>query len=47
MKTVGISIDDWLFQEIESRRGNMNRSEYISEQVARSLGFSKKEQVHG
>lgn len=41
VKTLGITIDDWLYQEIENRRGSMNRSEFISQQVAIAMGFSK------
>lgn len=40
VKSVGISVDDWLFDEIEKRRGDTNRSEFISQQLAKSFGFS-------
>lgn len=40
VKPIGISLDDWLFEEIEKRRGDMNRSEFVSQQLAKSFGFS-------
>lgn len=40
VKKIGISVSDWLFDEIEKRRGEKNRSEYVEEQIAISLGFT-------
>lgn len=47
VQKMNISMDEWLFDEIESRRGEKNRSEYISELIAKALGFasSKKEEA--
>lgn len=42
---VNISMDEWLFSELENRRGQKNRSEYISETIAKGLGFHSKEVV--
>jgi metal-responsive CopG/Arc/MetJ family transcriptional regulator len=41
VKKVNISIDEWLFEEIERLRGDKNRSEFITEKIAIALGFSK------
>jgi len=40
VKNTGITMADWLFEEIEKRRGAKGRSEFISELCARGLGFS-------
>lgn len=40
VKAIGVSIDEWLYEEIEKRRGDMNRSEFVSQQLAKSFGFS-------
>ena len=49
VKPIGISLDEWLYEEVEKRRGDMNRSEFISQQLAKSFGFNdyehKKEQA--
>jgi metal-responsive CopG/Arc/MetJ family transcriptional regulator len=40
VKKTAISMDDWIFDEIEKRRGDKGRSEYICELIAKALGFS-------
>lgn len=32
-----ISIPDWIFKKLEAQRGDVNRSEFISEMIAKGL----------
>jgi len=39
VQKIGISVPDWLFEEIEHKRGAKNRSEFIGELITKALGF--------
>ena len=41
MKRITISMDDWLYAELENKREKKGRSEFISEMIAKGLGFSE------
>ncbi len=37
VKNLSVSIDDWLWKQIESRRGSMNRSEFVTQNLVKGL----------
>jgi metal-responsive CopG/Arc/MetJ family transcriptional regulator len=40
-KVLSVTVDDWVYQEIENRRSasGVNRSEFVQEQILRGLGI--------
>lgn len=38
-RQINVTVDEWLYKEIESRRGMMNRSEFVSQTIVKGLGL--------